>query len=384
MTHATEYKKVPTIRLSPSNQRVEADLGLLADLAGTWHGKGFNLIGRPDFQDKTPVYLELNQTEETLKFDLISTSIPNRGFFQEDIELYGLTYLQKISDAVTKGALHIEPGIWVTQPNTKQPPETAAPGSQLISRMASIPHGNAILAQGLAQPFSGPPTLKAGAVPYNGSIFPSFNSTPFPVGAPIFAAGSAEFKSAPAGANGGFPEYTIAPIAGNPPAGTPLTRTPFGNTPAVPLPISIDGVAMQDAINDPISLLQAVITKQISEGFQFEGVVLNVASQASISFTAAANNTPAGPPVAVNVPNLGGGGIENIAFLGGSSANADSALVYSTFWIEKLSHPHHEHSFLQLQYAQMVLLNFPIFGTSPPVPISWPHVSVATLTKVFG
>ena len=42
------------------------------------------------------LFLELNQTEETLKFDPIASSIPNRGVFQDDIELFGLTYLQKI------------------------------------------------------------------------------------------------------------------------------------------------------------------------------------------------------------------------------------------------------------------------------------------------
>ena len=52
------------------------------------------------------------------QFEPISSSIPNRGVFQDDVELFGLGYLQKISDAVTGGALHIEPGIWVTQPAT--------------------------------------------------------------------------------------------------------------------------------------------------------------------------------------------------------------------------------------------------------------------------
>jgi hypothetical protein len=31
----------------------------------------------------------------------------------ERIELFGLTCLQKVTDSVTKGALHIEPGIWI-------------------------------------------------------------------------------------------------------------------------------------------------------------------------------------------------------------------------------------------------------------------------------
>jgi hypothetical protein len=83
----------------------------------------------------------------------------------------------------------------------------------------------------------------------------------------------------------------------------------------------------------------------------------------------------------VTVPQFGGG-IENLPFL---TTNAFTAVVYATFWIEKVTHPARP-PFMQLQYAQMVLLNFPailIPGTPPPN-FSWPHVSVATLRKVFG
>ena len=89
----------------------------------------------------------------------------------------------------------------------------------------------------------------------------------------------------------------------------------------------------------------------------------------------------ASPTVTVTVSDAGGG-IENTPFL---QTNAASALVYATFWIEKLTHPHHREPFVQMQYAQSVLLNFPIFLAADPKPnFSWPHVSVATLTKSFG
>ena len=139
----------PSVRFSPSN--ISDHLGLLRDLAGTWHGEGFNLIARPAFHYDQDLYLQLNKTRETLKFDPIGSAIPNRGFGQDDIELFGLTYLQQITDFHTGGALHIEPGIWVRQPNTTSPPESAPPGEDLIARMGAIPHGNAILAQGLAE-----------------------------------------------------------------------------------------------------------------------------------------------------------------------------------------------------------------------------------------
>src|SRR5277367_6871528 len=156
------HPRIPSVRISPDNATVLQNLGLLAELAGNWHGTGFNLVARPDFEDQTNVFLELNLTNETTKFDPISSSIPNRGFAQPDIELFGLTYLQKISDATTGGALHIEPGIWVMQPPTSQPPESAPVGGQIVARMGNIPHGNSVLIGGAATKFTGgPPVLGA-------------------------------------------------------------------------------------------------------------------------------------------------------------------------------------------------------------------------------
>jgi hypothetical protein len=101
---------------------------------------------------------------------------------------------------------------------------------------------------------------------------------------------------------------------------------------------------MQEVVNDPITLLQAVISQQLSDGYSFEGTVLNIATQSSITFFAHPNSSPGDPTVAVN-PTNGAGGIENILFLDGGDpvgpkgANADAALVYATFWIERVTHP---------------------------------------------
>ena len=329
---------IPSVRLSTPNSEVAQSLGLLAELAGTWHGKGFNLIARPDREGNAPLFLELNQTSETLRFDPIATSIPNRGNAQDDIELFGLTYLQKISDSVTGGALHIEPGIWVTVPATTEPLETAS-----VARMATIPHGNAMLAQGTA--------FLVQNLPNGTFAIQPANTAPFPQGTGMPAGGT----------QGGFPEYDLS---NNTPAAT-NSRTPFGDTPPVPLPAAINGVPMQTVVNDPTRLLQAALQGQFIE----EMVVLQIATVATLDFKA--------NPVAVK---NGGGGIENIPFL---ETNADAALVFATFWIEKIKHP--AHHFMQLQYVQTVLLNFPLLAAGkPPAPISWPHVSVATLRKTFG
>jgi hypothetical protein len=384
------FERISSVRIAPDNATVLKNLGLIADLAGTWRGSGFNLIARPNFEGNENLYLQLNQTHESLVIEPIGSSIPNRGFGQDDIELFGLTYLQKISDAHHGGALHIEPGIWVTQPTTTYPPETSPAGTQIVARMGNIPHGNSLLAQGIATAFNGPPTLKSSSATYAFSAFPSFNSTPFPVppapGVPILNAdGSSELLTVPTPPR--FDEYNllIPDSATNP-------RTPFGTT-EPPLPTTIDGVAMQDVVNDPIRLLQAKIDDQVKKGYTFEGTALNIATQAKITFFQNSNSSPTAtplPPTVVVSPSNGAGGAENILFLeggeptGAKGPNADTALVYATFWIEKVKHPQHG-SFMQLQYVQTVILGFPILKALPTVvPIGWPHVSVATLRKSFN
>jgi hypothetical protein len=376
-------RRIPSVRVSPDNKAVLENLGLLADLAGNWHGTGFNLVARPDFQDKTNTFLELNLTSETTKFDPISSVIPNRGFGQPDIQLFGLTYLQKISDLTTGGALHIEPGIWINQEPTSDPPLAPPAGGQLVSRMATIPHGNSLLAQGVATPFDGPPTISPGANPISGgnpafSLFPSFNSTAIdlqpvlapgvPLGAPIFAAGTSEAQSKP---GGGFTQYTLTNAA------TPAnTRTPLGNVPPV-LPPAIT----QLLLNDPITLLQQTVVQQIAEGYSFSGVTLNISTAPSITFFNAPVIAGAALPGTspVDLPQAGGGA-ENLSFL---QQNATTTLVYATFWLEKLTHPD-QPTITQLQYAQMVMLNFPAFTIPGKPPFAWPHITVGTLKKTFG
>lgn len=387
----------PTTRLVADNATVLQQLGLLAELPGTWEGEGFNLIARPDFHDGANTYLQLNQTHETLAISQIGSPIPNRGFGQDDIELSGLGYLQQIHDRSTGGALHFEPGLWVTQPTTTYPPEQAPAEDQIIARMASIPHGNAVLAQGTASGFTGPPTLPTETQPYAGSVFPSFNSTPFgiPTSPPapppppplaVNAVGSSEKLTAPrlVPPAAPFEEYDLGI-----PAGPTNPRTPFDTNPAEPaLPAEINGVLMQDVINDPASLLQAVISQQVDAGYNFHGVVLNIATQRSVRFLTEPDS-PGGPTADIGVTD-GAGGIENILFLeggeptGAKGPNAQTSLVYATFWIEQVT-PSTGRPFVQLQYAQMTVLNFPILTLLPRVVLlGWPHVSVGTLRKAFN
>ena len=69
-----------------------------------------------------------------------------------------------------------------------------------------------------------------------------------------------------------------------------------------------------------------------------------------------------------------GGGTSNTAFLVGTKdgPNADAAHVVATFWLQTLQGDTEPK---RLQYSQTVLLNF--------AGLSWPHITVATLTKAW-
>jgi hypothetical protein len=139
--------------------------GLLGDGAkGHWTGRGFNTIWRPNHtppgQDR---FLELNLTIDEIDFTEIQGQIPNRGLLQPDIAMFGLTYLQQISDANLPGVgLHAEPGVWATVPRTTNP--NLGP---TVARLASIPHGTTILAQGTASTAAAAPNIPAvGILPF--------------------------------------------------------------------------------------------------------------------------------------------------------------------------------------------------------------------------
>jgi hypothetical protein len=137
-------KKPDPVRASAPHETHFRRLGPLADLSGTWRGYGFNLISLPDFHEGKPFRFLANTTIESLDFTSIGGPVPNRGSGQDDIMIHGLTYLQRVTDANTNGALHIEPGIWLYVPPTTVPPNPSA----TVVRLATIPHGNSLLAQG--------------------------------------------------------------------------------------------------------------------------------------------------------------------------------------------------------------------------------------------
>lgn len=338
-------------------------LGPIAAFAGTFKGHGFNTIFRPDSTTTpTPLpipvtggdnLLELNLTLETLSFSPSLGAIPNRGTeTQGDIFLNGVPYLQTISDVTVASqpvGIHFEPGIWLAVPPTTNPAEGAT-----VARMASIPHGTTVEAQGTSSTIAGKPTI------------PAVDITPFVINSnPLHKIT--------------FPSQTA-------------TDDKTARIPQNLAPFITRGTITQAMLTDPNTLLRDHIASQ------------NITSTTIISIS----SDPASP--------LFGGGADNIAFLLGDPANAkpnaQTVKMDATFWIETVEFTIEVPIFepgrpplvipaptgaerqpiprflvnppipirapryitvqtTQIQYSQQVFLNFK--------GLSWPHVSVATL-----
>jgi LysM repeat protein len=349
-------------------------LGPLAAFTGDFTGHGFNTIFRPqnpttptdilNQQPNSDNILELNLTVETLSFSDSLGSVPNRGRAQGDIFLNGVPYRQSISDVtdpLKATPIHLEPGIWVFVPPTTDPAESVA----TVARMASIPHGTTINAQGTVASIAGGPASD-GSAPDNLKI-------------PKVDPGKSAIT--PSSIVGGglitFPSQTVADAT----------------TARIPQDLSGVPAITQVLLDDPNSLLNGHIA---GANILFTDVLtIDTDSQKS---------------------GIPGGGTNNINFLVGNAAapNADAARMTAMFWIEivqaqievgplnagasqtvspvvpagapapifTVTSPSAitgkqsiTVTYTQIQYSQNVSLNFQ--------GLSWPHVSVATLVP-FG
>lgn len=82
--------------------------------------------------------------------------------------------------------------------------------------------------------------------------------------------------------------------------------------------------------------------------------------------------------VTLQVSTTNKGGISNIASMQGP---VTPTRMDATFWIETLQ-DQQGHIYRQLQYSQVVLLEFPVKSDQPGQTIVWPHINVNTLTVV--
>jgi hypothetical protein len=357
------------------------NLGALASLPGSWRGSGFNVMWRPD-NSKNPLFdeihrfLELNLTNDSFDFHVIPGVVPNRGAgTQADLELYGLHYLQRVSDAdvlpvQTAGeALHIEPGLFMNVPESEN---HKAPS---IVRMGSIPHGVTVLMQGKAPstvPVDGPPVIPP--------IYPLEQLPEFTPEKPLPGVPNLD---PPIEGLGIMPVNVPTPPVQPPPALKAVTSkqhpvaevviendNPGKTNGPFPLP------EFQEYIENPNQVLLDAIAGQDILG----SIAIELSSE--------------------EVEDS----IGNIPFLGtpkeqDEAEPANNAFVQSaraTFWIEWVRYssgkggppagkddPAHQiepyfgqPTYLQLQYSQTVIL---VFNK-----VLWPHITVGTLTLSAG
>ena len=185
--------------------------------------------------------------------------------------------------------------------------------------MASIPHGTVILAQGVAQVIQGGPQT----IP-NNNILPFFDGNPAPANGDFDTVAQT------------FPELVLS------------QPTQFR---------SVAPGVTQAIIKNPNSVLQNALHSSLQGTTMKSRTFLHVATDHS-SIKA-------------------GGGTANTAFLASSGnppgGNANATLAEATFWIETIAGTGGQPDKHQLQYTQLVMLDFN--------GIHWPHVTVGTLVK---
>lgn len=161
---AQQFLERPEFEPARPLTKDEFPLNLLEDR--TFAGTGYNTIWRPRsdkaieprVDGQAGDVLELNLTAESMAFSKSLGDVPNRGVSaQADLTLKGVSYVQRVgafenpksgsNDIEKPVGIHFEPGVFMFVPASDvTPPKFPA----TINRMASIPHGTTINAQGLA------------------------------------------------------------------------------------------------------------------------------------------------------------------------------------------------------------------------------------------
>jgi hypothetical protein len=162
----------------------DQELGPLKLLPGKWAnlpnlpGRGWNMIALPFVAPPPPgvpfplnYRLLVNQYNEELEFTLVDKAVPNRGVrlapgtpANTDQFLVTLDYQQKIAQIAADDfpksdkaggpglAIHHEPGLWLHMTN-------GITDSLNIARLATIPHGDSVLALGQSSEHPGTPSI---------------------------------------------------------------------------------------------------------------------------------------------------------------------------------------------------------------------------------
>jgi hypothetical protein len=299
---------------------LDEDLGPLKLLPGRWvsQGRGWNMIALP-FNTPGPLdyRLLLNQFDEELSFTLVDKGVPNRGISpdhdrQADQFVVTLDYEQVVKQVAVVdepvstvtgqpgAAIHHEPGLFLNMLNR-------IPDGFDVARLATIPHGDAVLALGTSTQTTGLAPIR----PVNGlplGVTQNVDTNPY-----------------------------LAPYKH-------FHDNPFKGTVTFPGFPGFDPTAPH--------------------------LLLDLANQGlDVTRTTVLDLDTSNPT----------GGIKNIPFV---VKQADAASMRSTFFIHELAPDADGTVALQLQYLQIVMLDFFPRRDGLPGRISWPHVSINTLSKV--
>jgi hypothetical protein len=137
----------------------ESGLGPLTDLPGTWIGEGLSVVTSPGHEGHPPSAPQVAKTHEAIAFAQIGGFDTGAGGAAG--RLLGVYYAHHATDAPSGAPLFVEPGIWMTTP--------AGPGSEAeagLVRLATLPHGHAVLAAGSSTTVDRAPEIPvAGAAP---------------------------------------------------------------------------------------------------------------------------------------------------------------------------------------------------------------------------
>jgi hypothetical protein len=366
---------------------------VLGKFVGTFQGAGMNTIFRPRNGFKRlneDNLLEINLTTETLQFmePSVLGNVPNRGFDdQGDVFLTGIPYQQTVSDDLNpitakaglgnkKIDLHFEQGLFMRTPETGSKDGDPNPRTgPTISRMGSIPHGTTINAQDFEPQASGGAKLVIDDVDITPTFISEFGSGPVPF------KNMTELGDVLATTKDNMGQFHKLRI--------PSDLTRFDGTKSITLAM----------LKNPNLFLKTMNAKK------------NIVDHWKIT-------------VQTKHPDLAGGGVANIAFLvdgtkpttGGVRGNANAVNMKCTYWVSTVKHqvtikpgdyttkdpvffpdddtegvpsPRFQLQLkrktteekkievlsTQIQYSQNVTLDFG--------PLSWPHISVATLVPAL-
>lgn len=345
------------------------ELGPLALLPGKWkgNGSGWNMIALPFDGGLFKFRILMNQYDETLDFTFVGDNVENRGLEdvletsnnppgspEDDQFVVALDYQQSINQRVAEDIpdseglagsagkpIHHEPGLWLYMKNLRTIDKdlTAVTKGGLnkggievsdtvieVARLASIPHGNSVLALGTASQQDGMPAIS----PVSG----------LPIG---------RFEDLTS------PGYDVLTDNGD---GNPDPYLdPYKHYIENPFMGDMSGVPGFPGFNP----------RDMNEILRFANKDVEIERTTVLSVDTTRQDA----------------GIVNAPFV---IKQAEPVSMKSTFWIQELKEKYSDgRPKLRLQYSQVVMMDF--FRSREdghPDRARWPHISINTLEQVHG